>query len=253
MARAFIIVALLFLIAGSRSTAAQGEPTAKLQVGFSPYELGQGTNVSFNIHITSRNRELVPLTGIDFRYPEQLGVAVSGLGLLACQRATLELQGPAGCPIDSRVGQGSAIAEVPLGSPPIREAAKITILRAPEHEGHIALFFFVSAGEPVITELILRGVLTAGPAPYETIHVAIPPVATVPDGPDVAVVQLQASIGPRDIVYYEERGRKRVPYTPRGVLLPNICPRHGFRFNAIVAFANGGYAAPHTTIKCHHG
>jgi len=230
---------------------ARAAPSATLHVGFSPYVLGRATNVSFNLNITAPPGQLPPpLAGLDVLYPRSLGLDVSGLGITTCKQALLEELGPAGCPIESVMGHGTATAELPVGSETFDETAQISIIRAPEGEGHIAMYFNVIADTPVTAEFVLDGVLLPGPPPYEHIHIAVPLIPGLADGPDVSVVRMDATFGPKGLIYYERTDGKLVPYQPQGILLPRHCPRHGFPFAAALAFANETHTNTTTTVPC---
>ena len=72
------------------------------------------------------------MTEVNLRYPENLGVATSGLGLATCTAARLEASGPDDCPADSVMGIGNAIAEFPIGPEIVHESAPVSIFRAPD-------------------------------------------------------------------------------------------------------------------------
>jgi hypothetical protein len=244
---------LLALLAGIGLLATPGHaaPYTQLRVALSPNKPGHRTNISFNISITGASGQLPPpLTGLDIRYPNTLGFASSGLGLATCPQRTLELAGVTACPHNSWMGRGQALAEVPFGPETIAETATVAIVRAPATNGSIAMFLEVEAWRPVITYLVLPGELQPGPGSNETIHVAVPLVESLPGGPDVAVVQLQANIGPRGLVYYERAHQHYVPYHPEGIPLPPRCPPRGFHFTAALAFQDGSQSTSTTTVHC---
>jgi hypothetical protein len=226
--------------------------TARLHVTLTPDVPGQSTSVAFDLAIDARPGHVPPpLTRLDLDYPSDLGLALSGLGLATCSRSTLEQIGPAGCPADSRMGQGSALAELQVGGEITTETAVVTIVRAPEEEGRIAMLFNVDAYTPVSAEVILAGALLPAPTPAaESIDIEVPLVEGLPGGADVAVVRLDATFGPRGLVYYERVHGKLVRYTPKGILLPRRCPRAGFHFAATLTFLGGASAVAQTLVPC---
>jgi hypothetical protein len=184
-------------------------------------------------------------------YPSSLGLAISGLGLSTCSPATLEHLGNRACPPDSRMGQGEALAEIAFGPEIIHETAEVTILRAPEQNGQITMFFYANATTPVSAQIVFPGLLLPGPtATSETIHVEVPLVPSFPEAPDVAVVQLHATFGPHDLTYYEHAHGKLIAYHPKGVLLPNKCPHDGFPFSANLTFHDGSHTETKSTVPC---
>lgn len=246
-----MIIAALALCAYLPATA-HAAPLARLHVSFIPYQLGQSTTLEFNAQITALNSRVPPpLTELDVRYPGSLGVAVGELGLATCTKKRLETLGAEGCPADSRMGEGSATAEIPIGPDILRETARVAILRAPEQEGHLALLFYATGETPVFAEIPFTGLLLPSPPPYgASIRINVPLVPSLPGGPDVSVIHLHATLGPLDLTYYEHVHGKLVSYKPRGILLPKRCPRSGFRFGATFAFLDGSKTTAQTSVPC---
>jgi hypothetical protein len=231
---------------------AQASPSAKLHVSFVPNRLGQSTTLEFNAQIiASSGRVPSPLTELDVSYPGSLGVAVGELGLATCTKKRLEALGAEGCPADSRMGEGSATAEIPIGPEIVRETAKVAILRAPEQDGHLALLFYATGETPVFAQIPFTGLLLPSPPPYgASIHINVPLVPSLPGGPDVSVIHLHATLGPLGLTYYEHTRGKLVSYKPRGILLPKRCPRGGFQFGATFAFLDGSNTTSHASVQC---
>jgi hypothetical protein len=246
------VLLLPLLICALMPSNAHATPTASLHVGFSPDSLGHSTNVEFNVDIAApAGRIPPPLTELDLRYPRDLGFAISGLGLDTCSQQTLETLGPEYCPADSHMGQGSALAEITIGPEPIEETADVTIVRAPEEQGHIGLLFYATAHSPVTTEIAFPGQLRpATPPADESIQITIPLVASLPEAPYVSIVKLHATFGPRGLTYYEHLHGKLVPYNPQGILLPNKCPHGGFPFSATLGFLNDPHITTRADVPC---
>lgn len=208
--------------------------------------------MGFAFRVTAKNGNVPPpLTKVELSYPGNLGVALSGLGLATCDVATLEALGPPGCPANSLMGFGTALAEIPIGPLIAREAAEVTIVRAPNTEARLALLIYAEAETPVFAQLVFPGLFIAAPAPFGgAVQIDLPLVAGLPGGSDVALVRVTVTLGPQHITYYEHvRGRTRA-YNPRGILLPKRCPHSGFRFSARFHFADGSEAAASTTVLC---
>ncbi len=245
------LLALLVVSAVSSASVASAAPTVTLHVSFNPEHLGQSTSIEFRVRILADGSVPAPLTGVDLNYPSDLGVAISGLGLDTCSIATLEDIGPIGCAAEARMGEGSALAEVPLSPELIEEPAEVTILRAPEEDGHPGFSFYAKANSPISLPVIFPGVLVPGATSQtQTIRIHVPLVETLPGGADVSVTKLNATLGPRGLTYYEHIHRKFVPYHPRGILLPNKCPQGGFPFSASLTFVDGSHATASSRIPC---
>ncbi len=233
-------------------TAMAAPPPVQLRAAFTPYRLGAPTTVGFSLQIGAPAGTAPPaLTRLNVQYPAELGIALSELGLVTCEQSTLEAAGPDHCPAESRMGLGRVVAELMIEGLLVSEPAKVTIFRAPQAGGKIRLLLYAEALEPIWAELPFYGKLTDGSTPRsEGIEINVPLVEGVRGGPDVAIVKLDASLGPRSLVYYERRHGQLVPYRPRGILLPSRCPPGGFRFSAEAAFQDGSISRARARVGC---
>ncbi len=255
LARALSVSALLACICLCPPAAAQSAQSMKLSATLTPERLGRGTTIGFSLQIEEpAGRIPPPLTEVDLRYPNNLGIATSGLGLATCSSATLEALGPHGCPSESLMGIGSAVAEIPIGPEIVYERAPVTIFRAPSENGQLALSLYADGTSPVEARLVLPSLLLSAPAPFGgRVQIGVPLVPSLPDTPDVAVVQLRTTLGPLGITYYERVHGRTIGYRPRGIMLPDSCPRGGFPFAAELGFADGSAATAHTVVPCPGG
>lgn len=231
---------------------AQATESVALHVTLTPELLGQGTTVGFGFTIRSPDgRVPAPLTGFDVRYPDNLGIALSGLGLATCSIEAVESFGLEDCPAESHMGYGVAVAEIQLGAEVIQENAPIAVVRAPTTEGHLSLLFYADGEDPISAQIVFSGLLLPAPAPFGgSIHTSVPIVPSVPGAPDLAVVEVRSTLGPEHITYFERSHGKLVPYQPRGVVLPDSCPHPGFPFAAEFTFKDGSHANAHATVPC---
>lgn len=224
----------------------------KLAATLEPEHLGHGTTVGFAFEITS-NTKLVPpaLVDAELLYPGNLGFAVSGLGLATCAPAKLVARGPTACPVNSRMGFGSAVAELKAEGSIISEAVSVTIVRGPTREGHLALLFYANGTKPVYAQIVFPGLLIPADAPFGgAVSFAVPLVPSWPEGPDLSIIKLSSTLGPKHLTYYERVKGKSVAYNPQGILLPKVCPRGGFRFAGVFHFVDGTQAGARTTVAC---
>ncbi|HTC73023.1 MAG TPA: hypothetical protein VK655_09050, partial [Solirubrobacteraceae bacterium] len=191
------------------------------------------------------------LTEVEVRYPQNLGFALSGLGLAVCSSSTLEAAGTSGCPANSIMGRGNALAELRFGPQLVTENASISIARAPDQEGHIALLLYASGPSPVNTQILSPAqLLPAGPPFGGRLNMQLPVIPSVPGAPDVAIVSLRVTLGPRGLIYYEQTEGSTLAYTPKGILLPTTCPRGGFPFAATFSFLDGSHPVARTSVPC---
>jgi hypothetical protein len=231
---------------------ATAAPAVKLAASFSPEHLGKGTTIRIGFHVAYPSGE-APLaaTAIQFFLPPGLGIATSELGLENCLPAQLEQLGRAACPANSLMGHGSATTAVPFGSRFVIEHTGVTLFSGPV-QGSDPQLLFVTVGEyPVIAEIIFSAlVLPAGPRFGGLIETKLPLVPSVPEGPDVALLGLQTTIGPAGITYHEEVEGRIVNFRPRGILLPKSCPRGGFPFAVHLSFSDDANASADATVPC---
>ncbi len=233
-------------------TAADATPTARLSAALSPEHLGQGTTIIFGFTIATTTGQVPsPLTDLDLYYPANLGIGTSGLGLETCSATVLEIDGPEGCPSQSQMGYGKGVVEIPFGPEILKETAQATIFMEHIHEGHLGLLFYANGHLPVSAPITFSGLVLPAKNPFGgDLAATIPLVPTLPGAPNASLVQLQSTIGPLHLTYYEYTRGKYRPYHPRGIVLPNTCPRGGFHFAASFKFEDGTHTSAHTVVPC---
>lgn len=248
---AVLLAALLF---AAHPLPAHAAPQATLAAAFIPNRLGHRSTLEFRFSFSAPPGQVPPpLTEIQLRYPNNLGIGLSGLGLATCDARTLETSGPAGCPTNAVMGHGVVLTGVVIGTTVITENATITILRAPNQQGHLALLFYAEGTAPVVTSTVFAGILLPASSPFGgLVSIGVPLVTTLPGGPYVSVINLHATIGPRRVLYYEKVSGETLAYRPTGILLPEVCPPHGFPFSAAFAFTDNTNARASTTAPCPH-
>lgn len=227
-------------------------PSVRLHATLTPEHLGRSTTIGFGFQITTTPGHLPPpLTAINVRYPVDLAFALSELGLARCSPTTLELFGVPGCPPDALMGYGTATAEIAFGPETLTETAKITIVRTTSQSGHVALLIYAEAQTPTKAELVIPALVLPAPQPYGGgLNMRVPLLESLPGAPDVSIVKFSATLGPEHLRYYEYSDGKRIKFQPKGVPLPETCPRHGFQFAAQLTFLDGSTATTHTAIRC---
>jgi hypothetical protein len=261
MQRALVLAAILCtncacMLAWGGTTATgeapEAAPTVRLTAGLSPERLGAGTTVRLGFQIGApAGQAPSPVTEVEVLYPAELGIGTSSLGLETCSPSQLQAQGLAGCPANSLMGYGSALVEVPFDYGPLFEQARITLLSAPQQNGHPGLLFFVSGEYPVLAELIFPGFLLPAETPFGGIlDTKLPLVPSVPGGPDAALIRMDTTIGPSRITYHERIHGRIVSFHPKGILLPKLCPHGGFLFVVHLTFQDGANASASTTVPC---
>lgn len=242
--------ALLALIGFAPSVVAS--PAVTLRAELQPSKLGASTTVSLGFHVTPGLRgELPPLSGFALRLPSGMGFAASTLGLATCSAPTLLARGAAGCPHESLIGYGTAQVQVPFGTQVVRETARVSIFMTQPVERHTTTLFYFDGRKPVIAPLVLQSeVLTPESSLDSVLTTPVPPIPTAPEGPEGAMLALRVSIGPRRLRYFKRVDGRSVAYRPRGITIPETCPRGGFAFGAKFRFRDGSNTGAETTVPC---
>jgi hypothetical protein len=185
-----------------------------------------------------------PLTGVRLSYPRNLGLATSGLGIATCQPERLQETGPAGCPANSQMGLGSAMVRFRVGPELFNETATIGLVAGPSSDGYIHMLVSATGVSPVGARVVMESVLRPN-----QLALTVPLVPSLPEGEDVSVVSVRATLG-GNLAYLEKVHGRMIKYRPKGVLLPRSCPRGGFAFAATFTFLDGTEASANNTVPC---
>jgi hypothetical protein len=249
-AAAALVVALLCGLAPSAAQAVSER--AFLHASFSPDRLGAPTTISFGFHLTTAEGTAPPpLTALNLRMPAGMNYTATTLGLAICQPAALLAQGLTGCSPNSRLGYGSALVEVPFGTGSGHEIPVIQALAGPSPNGNLAVLFYADGRFPVYAQLTFSGEVLPDTGRYGSrLAARVPPVTSVPGGPNVSVVSVQTTIGPSHLTYYKHVHGRLIPFRPRGVAVPERCPRGGFPFAAEFTFQDGTHTSATTAVPC---
>jgi hypothetical protein len=181
-----------------------------------------------------------PLRHTLLRLPQALGMEVPLLR--SCSTATLRLRGPRGCPPQSRIGSGSALAEARAGSQTLSERVRLTAFLGPLVGLQPTFEIFAQGDTPFEQRIVLRGAVVPDEPPYgEDLELALPPIHTLPLEPDASIVSLSLSIGP------PPGARSR---TANAVVVPSHCPAGGLPFAVQSSFADGSTTSATVSSPC---
>ena len=227
------------------ASAGGGGPVAVLTAGFHPLRLGAPTTVTFGVTIDPPPMTAPSqISAIEVDYPNDLGLATSGLGLQACDPGRLETIGPTACPPNAKMGDGTALVEVPFGPTIVQEKVTLETFAAPSSDGYLHLAILAHGQEPVVASVVLAAVLLPG-----RLQINVPPIASLPGAPNAALVSMKASLGGA-LTYYERSHGRMVAYRPRGIGLPDSCPHGGWKVAANFTFVGGLSSHAATAIPC---
>jgi hypothetical protein len=241
---AAVSVSLALALCACVSAGAFAAPIARIDARFAPEQLGAATTVSLGFQIGAGGHASAPLSSMQLAYPSNLSLATSDLGLAPCSPSALELLGVGACPPDSRMGSGSAIAQLQIGPSLLKENVRLALFAGPSADGYLHVVVYASGVLPIEAHVVLTGVLLPG-----HLSIAVPTIPSLPAAPDVAVTQMQLTLGGA-LTYYEQVGGRSIAYHPAGVGLPSRCPRGGFQFAATFAFLDGSHTSSRTAVPC---
>jgi hypothetical protein len=250
---ATVIAAAAICAVPVASTIAAGVPEqASLHASFSPDRLGASTTISFGFHLaTATGLAPPPLTSVVLHMPAGMNYTLTTLGLAICRPAALQAQGPKGCPPNSRVGSGNALVEVPFGTGAGHEIPEIQAVVGPSHNGNMVVLFYANGQTPVSAQLVFSGEVLPDSGAFGTkLATMVPLIPSVPNGPDVSIVNVETTIGPSGLTYYRHVHGRLQPFHPLGIGVPERCPRGGFPFSASFVFQDGSTASASTTVPC---
>ncbi len=148
------------------------------------------------------------------------------------------------------MGHGRALAEVVAGTETIVESAEIAVLRAPEQEDHVGMYFDVVTHQPNSETIVPGALIPSANNGEEALQIKVPLVPVWPEGPYVSLIQLDASIGSNGLTYHERIRGHIIKYKPAGIFIPDTCPHGGFPFSADLTFITGPPAAAEAHVPC---
>jgi hypothetical protein len=249
-----LVIVALFLGACLPASAGAAE-TASLSASFSPDRLGVSTTIGFSFKIEATGGVAPPpMTAVDLHLPAGMDYTTTTLGLAICNPKSLLEHGLDGCPQNSRIGLGSALVEVPFGTGSGHEIPEIQALMGPPSNGNMVVLFYANGQSPVYAQLVFDGeVLPASGVFGSQLSTVVPPIPSVPNGPDVSIVSVTATIGPSHLLYVKHVHGKAVHFHPRGISVPESCPKGGFPFSAEFTFQDGSTTSASATVPCPRG
>jgi hypothetical protein len=249
------LIPFALLLCACLPASGQATQTVSLHTSFTPDRLGASTTIGFGFTIRTTDGSLPsPLTHVALRIPKGMNYLNTTLGLAECKPQNLIDKGLSGCSPNSRLGFGKALVEVPFGTGSGREIPRIEALMGPEHDGNIVVLFYADGREPVFAQLVFEGeLLPASGAFGSDLETAIPLIPSVPNGPPVSILNVESTIGPENLLYEKRVHGRIVHFRPKGVSIPETCPRGGFRFVGDFSFQDGTTTRASSIVPCPRG
>ncbi len=170
------------------------------------------------------------------------GLTLEVPSLRSCSAARLRADGPKGCPPQSLVGRGHALAKAFAGSNVIEEEVTLWAFIGPPQGNNPTLELLGEGTTPVPAQVVITGTVVPAHAPYgEQLVIPIPPIPSLPSVSETSLASLTLTIGTSG------------PHRPRGantVLVPAPCPTGGWPFAAAFTYADGSSASTVAKDPC---
>ncbi len=219
-------------------------------------KLGSSGTLTVNAGITDALGGIpTPLTGLMIGLPPgaTYNFATAPVCSLAVIRAAAGI--PPTCPAGSLIGTGTARVEATIGTSPLDETAAMDIYLTSGRP--IRFEVWTNGSTPIEETLTFPGTLAPAAAPYaEQISVSVPPIPTVPGGPDASVVSLGFTIRETHTVTSTRtvrRAGRTVRQTVRTTVglfeLPKKCAG-SLPYDASASFEDGSTASVTGRLVC---
>jgi hypothetical protein len=251
-----VIVAPLVLCCTVSSSAVASSPPVRFSVAFgNSARLGHATPMIMDLHVDGK---FAPVTEFRLLTPPGVALADSRLGAVECRRPQMEITRVMGpiqhdrCPGNSLLGVGTATAGLRLNEEETLLGAAVIELHAGAPVGDKpGLLVTADAYRPVRLQLTYGGYLYVPPGPFGVgLAILVSAIPRPPFGAPVALSRLHLTVGAASIRYHRSVDGRRSWYRPGGIPLPDACPHGGFRFRAILRFADATRRAVDAFAPC---
>lgn len=245
-------LAVVFAVCACFAGNAGAVQSVKLHVAFHPDIRGQPTTIALAVRVLGpRGNPPSPVTSFDLRLPTGMGIASTTLGQANCEPVALIASGLGGCPGNARIGFGTTNAVVPVGAESVHEIASLDAVMGPAMENRVEVLWYVQANRPVFAQLVLPSVVEEGRPPYgEELAVSVPLIQAWPEGPYLALETFDSSLGPAGLIYHRQVAGHTIAFRPRGIRIPQACPRGGYGFSALLSFQDGTHSTGAYRVPC---
>jgi hypothetical protein len=223
------------------SPSAQPGSSANIAVSLSPDRLGAKGALRLTINYSHGASGVpAPVRHSVLRFPAGLGIEIPHLR--GCAIARLRAHGPSGCPAESLLGRGHALAEVQAGSQIVTESISLWIFLGPFKSLQPTFEILGQGLTPFDERVVITGTALPDNPPYgEDLLISIPPIPTLPLEPDASIATMTLTVGV---------SKPRHPREANTVVVPPSCPAGGFPFAADFTYADGTGGTALATAPC---
>ena len=220
---------------------AQAGASATITPSLSPDRLGAKGALLLTMRFAEGESGIpLPVRRSVLRFPAGLGIEIPHLR--SCPIARLRAHGARGCPKQSELGHGHALAEAQAGSQVITEDISLWLFLGPFHNLEPTLEILGQGYTPFDQRVVLTGTVLPDNPPYgEDLVLSIPPIPTVPLEPEASIVTMSLTVG---------SSKPRNPREANTVVVPTGCPRGGFPFAANFTYADGSSGSALSAAPC---
>ncbi len=215
--------------------------TATIKASFSPDRLNAKAAFTFAVHFAGGELNVPsPVRKAVVHFPPGLTLDVPRLR--SCSRAQLQAHGPHGCPAQSEIGTGRALADVHVGSTVEGEEAAIAVFVGPPQGLNPTIEIIGQGYSPLEERVVITATALPDNPPYgEKLVMSVPAIPTIPLEPNASTVSFSMTVGGK---------AAREHHNPNTVLLPSRCPTGGFPFAAEFTYEDGSTSTSTTTVPC---
>jgi hypothetical protein len=212
--------------------------SATIVPSLSPDRLGARAALTFTIDFAGGELGVpAPVQRAVLKLPAGLSLDIPVLR--SCSEARLQISGPSGCPPQSQIGTGNAVAEAYLGTQLTVESVTLWAFLGPLRNLQPTVEIFGEGYAPLGEQVTLTATALANRAPYgEGLAISVPPLPTVPFGANASILRFSLVIGSP-----KRRGAS-------AMLVPTHCPADGFPFAAEFTYAGGATCNALATVPC---
>jgi hypothetical protein len=222
------------------ATFAVPETSATIVPSLSPDRLGAKAELTFTIDFAGGELGVpTPLQRAVLKLPAGLSLDIPVLR--SCSETRLQISGPSGCPPQSQIGTGNAVAEAYLGTHLTVESVTLWAFLGPLRNLQPTVEIFGEGYAPLGEQVTLTATALPNRAPYgEGLAISIPPLPTVPFGANASILRFSLVIGTH----------RRRSADETAMLVPTRCPAGGFPFAAEFSYADGATGSALATVPC---
>jgi hypothetical protein len=221
--------------------------TATITASLSPDRAGARAALTFTIRFTGGEFGVPsPVRHSVLRFPAGMSLDIPSLH--ACKAARLRAHGPGGCPAQSEIGSGHALAETHAGSQVTSEEVELHAFLGPPENLQPTFEIFAQGYTPLDEDVVFTGKVASANTPYgEELVMSIPPVPSLPLEPDASIVTFSLTVGAGR---QPDPARPRSPHPQSAVSVPRSCPAGGFPFAAEFTYADGSVGSALARVPC---